>query len=110
MFSKHCLVQWYDKLGSADVGHLSTKLVTVGLSHTSRRRLRGGNPHDNRDQWLENVYDMAQNRSQQHLYLLHILVQILSCGILSFQTIFSIHRLLCNYHLLNYFDLFYLFI
>ncbi|VDO74541.1 unnamed protein product [Schistosoma mattheei] len=40
------------------------KSITSGLSHVGRYRLLGWGPRDHRNQWLETLGDMAQNRSQ----------------------------------------------
>ncbi|VDP37717.1 unnamed protein product [Schistosoma mattheei] len=40
------------------------KSLTSGVSHVSRCRLHGWGPRDYRNQWLETLSDMAQNRSQ----------------------------------------------
>ncbi|VDP69903.1 unnamed protein product [Schistosoma mattheei] len=40
------------------------KSLTSGLSHVGRCRLPGRGPSDHRNQWLETLDDMAQNRPQ----------------------------------------------
>nr|CAH8864650.1 unnamed protein product [Trichobilharzia regenti] len=44
--------------------HQSMKSLTVKLSQVGRCRLPGWGPRDSRNQWLETIGDMAQNRCQ----------------------------------------------
>ncbi|TNN17312.1 endonuclease-reverse transcriptase, partial [Schistosoma japonicum] len=50
--------------GQTKTWQKSMKLLTSGLSHVGRCRLRGWGPRDESHQWLETLNDMAQNRSQ----------------------------------------------
>ncbi|KAH9583926.1 cGMP-specific 3',5'-cyclic phosphodiesterase [Schistosoma haematobium] len=44
--------------------HQSVKSLTSSLSHVVRCSLLGWGPHDYRNQWLETLGDMTQNRSE----------------------------------------------
>ncbi|CAH8447045.1 unnamed protein product [Heterobilharzia americana] len=50
--------------GQTKTWHQCMKSLTVGLGHVGRCRLGGWGPRDKRNQWLETLDDMAQNRSQ----------------------------------------------
>ncbi|VDP62076.1 unnamed protein product [Schistosoma mattheei] len=50
--------------GQTKTWHQCWKSPTSSLSHVGRCRLFGWGPRDCRNQWLETVSDMAQNRSQ----------------------------------------------
>ncbi|VDP45707.1 unnamed protein product [Schistosoma curassoni] len=52
--------------GQNKTWHQSTKSLTSSLSHVGRCGLLGCGPRDYRNQWLETLGDMAQNRSQWH--------------------------------------------
>ncbi|VDO73257.1 unnamed protein product [Schistosoma mattheei] len=49
--------------GQAKTRHQCLKLLTSSLSHVGRGKLLDWGPHDYRNQWLETLGDMAQNRS-----------------------------------------------
>nr|CAH8869750.1 unnamed protein product [Trichobilharzia regenti] len=50
--------------GQTKTWHQSMKSLTVKLSQVGRCRLPGWGPRDSRNQWLETIGDMAQNRCQ----------------------------------------------
>ncbi|CAH8548641.1 unnamed protein product [Schistosoma curassoni] len=50
--------------GQTKTWHQCLKSLTSSLSHVGRCRLLGWGPRDYRNQWLETLGDMAQNRSQ----------------------------------------------
>uniref|UniRef100_A0A183JCL4 Tick transposon n=1 Tax=Schistosoma curassoni TaxID=6186 RepID=A0A183JCL4_9TREM len=50
--------------GQTKTRHQSLKSLTSSLSHVGRCRLLGWGPRDYRNQWLEILCDMVQNRSQ----------------------------------------------
>ncbi|VDP77986.1 unnamed protein product, partial [Schistosoma mattheei] len=51
--------------GQIKTWHQCLKSLTSGLSHVGRCRLLDWGPRDYRNQWLETLFDMTQNRSQR---------------------------------------------
>ncbi|VDP45057.1 unnamed protein product [Schistosoma mattheei] len=60
------------RVGQTETWHQCLKSLTCVLSHVGRCRVRGWVPCDYRNQWLETVGDMAENRSQWRRCILSV--------------------------------------